>query len=67
VRVRCCTDRRVVRTQLTDAGRAKVAAVQSPLEDAIAARFDHLSEPELLTLSARLTKLRGAVCPNAGE
>jgi DNA-binding MarR family transcriptional regulator len=66
VRVRCCTDRRVVRTQLTDAGRAKVASMQRPLEEAIAARFALLDDEELRTLSALLEKLRGAAACGAG-
>lgn len=60
VRVRCCTDRRVVRTQLTDAGRAKVSSMHKPLEQAIAARFALLSDDELSTLSTLLEKLRGS-------
>jgi DNA-binding MarR family transcriptional regulator len=62
VRVRCCSDRRVVRTQLTDAGRLKVAAVQVPFQNAIASRFGRLDEAELHTVLHLLGKLRGGSC-----
>jgi DNA-binding MarR family transcriptional regulator len=57
-RERCCTDRRVVRTYLTEAGRAKVEAVKEPLQEAIRARFGHMSREELDTLNKLLSKLR---------
>ena len=64
-RERCCTDRRVVRTHLTDAGRAKVQEVGQPLREALKARFGHMSPDEVRELARLLTKLREPMCPNA--
>jgi DNA-binding MarR family transcriptional regulator len=61
-RERCCADRRVVRTYLTDAGRARVEAVREPLAAALKARFGHMSAEELQQLSVLLTKLREPGC-----
>lgn len=66
VRERCCEDRRVVRTQLTDAGRAKVDEMCAPLSAAVAARFGHMSRQELVTLAQLLNKLRGHMCGSDG-
>lgn len=61
-RERCCTDRRVVRTYLTEAGRAKVDAVRPPLAQALKARFGHMTEQEITQLTTLLTKLRAPSC-----
>ncbi len=58
LRERCCTDRRVVRTHLTQVGRAKVLEVRTPLLAALKTRFAHMSEHELGELDRLLTKLR---------
>jgi DNA-binding MarR family transcriptional regulator len=57
-RERCCTDRRVVRTYLTDAGQAKVGEIQGPLRETMKARFGHMSGEELELLNRLLVKLR---------
>lgn len=62
VRERCCEDRRVVRTQLTDAGRTKVDEMKAPLSATIAARFGHMTREDLATLVSLLGKLRGDSC-----
>ena len=64
-RERCCSDRRVVRTHLTDAGRAKVEEVGRPLREALKARFGHMSVDEVRELARLLTKLREPLCPLA--
>lgn len=64
-RERCCSDRRVVRTHLTDAGRAKVLDVGQPLREALKARFGHMTVDEVRELARLLTKLREPMCPNA--
>lgn len=64
-RERCATDRRVVRTHLTDAGRAKVQEVREPLHQALKSRFAHMSMDEIHELNRLLTKLREPHCPNA--
>jgi DNA-binding MarR family transcriptional regulator len=57
-RERCFTDRRVVRTYLTDAGRAKVEDIKAPLREAMRARFGHMTGEELDLLNRLLIKLR---------
>lgn len=57
-RERCCTDRRVVRTHLTDAGRAKVMEIRGPLQETLRARFAHMSADELAELNRLLVKVR---------
>lgn len=64
-RERCCTDRRVVRTHLTDAGRKKVQEIGPPLREALKARFGHMTSDEVRELGRLLSKLREPVCPNA--
>jgi DNA-binding MarR family transcriptional regulator len=64
-RERCCSDRRVVRTHLTETGRSKVHAVGVPLREALKARFGHMSADEVRELGRLLTKLREPLCPNA--
>jgi len=64
-RERCATDRRVVRTHLTDAGRNKVLEVRAPLQKALQTRFAHMSAEEVRELNRLLTKLREPHCPNA--
>ncbi len=64
-RERCCTDRRVVRTHLTDVGRAKVNEVRTPLLAALKLRFGHMSEQEVSELNRLLHKLRDPGCPAA--
>jgi DNA-binding MarR family transcriptional regulator len=64
-RERCCSDRRVVRTHLTEAGRNKVLEVGRPLREALKARFGHMSTDEVRELGRLLTKLREPMCPNA--
>jgi DNA-binding MarR family transcriptional regulator len=64
-RERCVTDRRVVRTHLTDAGRSKVQEVREPLHQALKSRFAHMSADEVRELNRLLTKLREPHCPNA--
>ncbi|MFT3927547.1 MAG: MarR family winged helix-turn-helix transcriptional regulator [Myxococcales bacterium] len=61
-RERCCDDRRVVRTYLTDAGRSKVEAVRGPLAEALKARFGHMSQEDLKTLNRLLGTLREPPC-----
>jgi len=64
-RERCVTDRRVVRTHLTDAGRSKVQEVREPLHQALKSRFAHMSADEVAELNRLLIKLREPHCPNA--
>jgi DNA-binding MarR family transcriptional regulator len=64
-RERCCSDRRVVRTHLSDAGRTKVQEVGQPLREALKARFGHMTIDEVRELGRLLTKLREPMCPNA--
>jgi DNA-binding MarR family transcriptional regulator len=64
-RERCVSDRRVVRTHLTDAGRAKVVEVRGPLQRALQTRFAHMSGEEVRDLNRLLTKVREPHCPNA--
>ena len=64
-RERCASDRRVVRTHLTEAGREKVQEVRSPLQQALQTRFAHMSGEEVRELNRLLTKLREPMCPNA--
>lgn len=64
-RERCASDRRVVRTHLTEAGRAKTQEVREPLLRALKTRFAHMSADELRELNRLLTKLREPHCPNA--
>jgi DNA-binding MarR family transcriptional regulator len=66
-RERCCTDRRVVRTYLTEAGRAKVGEVRVPLASALQSRFGHMALEELRELSRLLLKLRDPGCPFARD
>jgi DNA-binding MarR family transcriptional regulator len=61
-RERCCDDRRVVRTYLTDAGRSKVDEVRGPLAEALKARFGHISQDELRTLNRLLGAIREPGC-----
>ncbi len=61
-RERCCSDRRVVRTHLTDAGREKVETIRGPLHAAMAQRVGHLSQSELSELNRLLRKLREPSC-----
>jgi len=65
-RFRCSTDRRVVRTQLTPEGRAKVQQVEAPLRETLHKRFAHMTRHELGELNRLLIKVRDAACPNAG-
>jgi len=65
LRERCCTDRRVVRTHLTEVGRAKVNEVRTPLLAALKLRFAHMSETEVGELNRLLNKLREPGCPYA--
>jgi DNA-binding MarR family transcriptional regulator len=64
-RERCASDRRVVRTHLTDAGRSKVAEVRDPLQRALERRFAHMTGDEVRDLNRLLTKVREPHCPNA--
>ena len=64
-RERCASDRRVVRTHLTDAGRAKVQEVRGPLNQALKSRFAHMSTDEVRELNRLLMKLREPHCPTA--
>ena len=64
-RERCCADRRVVRTHLTDQGRAKVREVRGPLLETIKRRFAHMTRDEVRELGRLLAKLRDPGCPNA--
>jgi DNA-binding MarR family transcriptional regulator len=64
-RERCCADRRVVRTHLTDAGRSKVAEIRVPLEEALRQRFAHMTREEVLELNRLLHKLREPACAHA--
>ena len=64
-RERCATDRRVVRTHLSAAGRAKVEEVRAPLQMALKQRFAHMSADDLRALNGLLLKLREPHCPNA--
>lgn len=64
-RERCCSDRRVVRTHLTETGRAKVNEVRGPLQEALRTRFAHMSADEVRELNRLLTKLRDPACPIA--
>lgn len=64
-RERCCDDRRVVRTYLTDTGRAKVEEVRGPLDEALKTRFGHMSREELSTLNRLLLSLRAPECAAA--
>ena len=64
-RERCATDRRVVRTHLTDVGRAKVNEVHEPLHNALKQRFAHMTCDEVRELSRLLMKLREPHCPTA--
>jgi DNA-binding MarR family transcriptional regulator len=64
-RERCASDRRVVRTHLTDAGRSKVMEVRGPLQRALQTRFAHMSAEEVRDLNRLLTKVREPHCPNA--
>ena len=64
-RERCCADRRVVRTHLTDAGRSKVTEIRGPLEEALRQRFAHMTREEVLELNRLLHKLREPGCANA--
>lgn len=64
-RERCATDRRVVRTHLTEAGRAKVQEVRAPLQKALQTRFAHMTAEEVRELNRLLTKLREPHCPTA--
>ena len=64
-RERCASDRRVVRTHLTEAGRAKVLEVRAPLHQALKSRFAHMSVDEVKELNRLLTKLREPHCPFA--
>jgi DNA-binding MarR family transcriptional regulator len=64
-RERCASDRRVVRTHLTDAGRSKVREVQEPLHLALKSRFAHMTADEVCELNRLLMKLREPHCPNA--
>jgi DNA-binding MarR family transcriptional regulator len=66
-RERCCTDRRVVRTYLTDAGRTKVEEIRVPLSKALRGRFGHMSEDELKQLNSLLSKLREPGCASARD
>lgn len=64
-RERCATDRRVVRTHLTDAGRSKVQEIREPLHRALTSRFAHMTADEVHELNRLLIKLREPHCPNA--
>lgn len=64
-RERCASDRRVVRTHLTDAGRGKVHEVRAPLHQALKSRFAHMTVDEIRDLNRLLTKLREPHCPHA--
>ena len=64
-RERCCADRRVVRTHLTDAGRAKVQEIHGPLQEALRTRFAHMTTEEIVELNRLLQKLREPGCPHA--
>jgi len=64
-RERCCTDRRVVRTHLTEVGRAKVQEIRTPLLAALRVRFAHMSQVEVNELNRLLSKLREPTCPHA--
>ena len=55
----------MVRTHLTDAGRAKVQEVRGPLNQALKSRFAHMSVDEVRELNRLLMKLREPHCPNA--
>jgi DNA-binding MarR family transcriptional regulator len=61
-RERCCSDRRVVRTHLTDAGRAKVQEIRAPLLVALKARFGHMTVDEVRELNRLLNKVREPGC-----
>ena len=64
-RERCCTDRRVVRTHLSEAGRKKVQEIGRPLREALKARFGHMTSDEVRELGRLLSKLREPMCPKA--
>jgi len=64
-RERCASDRRVVRTHLSEAGKAKVEEVRTPLQLALKQRFAHMSGDDLCALNSLLLKLREPHCPNA--
>lgn len=64
-RERCSEDRRVVRTYLTDTGRAKLTAVRAPLDEAIRARFGHMSHEDLSALNRLLAAVRVPDCEKA--
>ena len=66
-RERCCADRRVVRTHLTDAGRAKVQEIGQPLREALKARFGHMTADEVRELGRLLNKMREPMCPKARD
>jgi DNA-binding MarR family transcriptional regulator len=57
-RVRGTADRRVVRTTITDAGRALLAQLDAPVAAAHAQQFGHLSADELGQLVALLDAVR---------
>ncbi|HEX5655988.1 MAG TPA: MarR family transcriptional regulator [Polyangiales bacterium] len=64
-RERCASDRRVVRTHLTDAGRNKVGEVREPLQRALQRRFAHMTSDEVRDLNHLLVKVREPHCPDA--
>lgn len=64
-RERCASDRRVVRTHLTDAGRTKVNEVREPLQRALQRRFAHMTSDDVRDLNRLLTQVREPHCPNA--
>jgi DNA-binding MarR family transcriptional regulator len=64
-RERCASDRRVVRTHLTDAGRNKVAEVREPLQRALQRRFAHMTGDEVRDLNRLLINVREPHCPDA--
>jgi DNA-binding MarR family transcriptional regulator len=64
-RERCCTDRRVVRTHLTEVGRAKVDEIRAPLQEALRQRFAHMTREEVVELNRLLHKLREPACAMA--
>lgn len=66
-RERCCADRRVVRTHLSDVGRAKVQEIGQPLREALKARFGHMTPDEVRELGRLLNKMREPMCPKARD
>jgi DNA-binding MarR family transcriptional regulator len=64
-RERCVDDRRVVRTYLTDAGRAKVEEIRGPFAEAMAVRFGHMSQEDMRQLARLLSTLREPGCSAA--